>query len=128
MDGGLGSALNARPDLRDSLAVGSVGGDGDGLDEELVFAADVERRILLHGLEENLDFDMAGGFDAAGVGSHAVSGRGCVRWLESWRVRRWTYCLGAVVLTLKAMGELVGLERRRIWETSWVKGPIRSGT
>ena len=30
-------------------------------------------------------------------------------------------------MTLKAIGELVGLERRRIWETSWVKGPVRSG-
>ena len=98
------------------------------MDEELVFAADVERRVLLHGLEENLDFDIAGGFDAAGVGSYAVPGGGCVkRWPAQWRVYRRTYCLGAVVLTLKAIGELVGLERRRIWETSWVKGPVRSG-
>lgn len=79
MNGRLGGALNARPDLGDSLAVGSVGGDGDGLDEELVFAANVERRVLLHGLEENLDFDMARGLDTAGVGSYAVPGRGCVR-------------------------------------------------
>ena len=79
MNGRLGGALNARPDLRDSEAVGSVGGDSDGLNEELVFAADVERRVLLHGLEENLDFDIAGGLDAAGVGSYTVSGRACVR-------------------------------------------------
>jgi hypothetical protein len=79
LDGRLGGAFNARPDLRDSEAVGSVGGDADGLDEELVFAANVERRVLLHGLEKNLDFDMAGGFDAARVGSYAVPGRACMR-------------------------------------------------
>jgi len=38
-----------------------------------------------------------------------------------------TYCFGAVVLTLKAMGSLVGLDRRKIWETSWVNGPVQNG-
>lgn len=45
-------------------------------------------------------------------------------WLERVEMEERTYCLGAVVLTLKAMGASVGLDRRRIWETSWVKGPI----
>jgi hypothetical protein len=74
LDGGLVGGFNAGPDLRDREALCGVGGDGDGLDEELVFAADVKGRVLLHGLEENLDFDMAGGLDAAGVWAHAVPG------------------------------------------------------
>jgi hypothetical protein len=40
-----------------------------------------------------------------------------------WREMVQTYCFGAVVLTLKAMAWLVGLDRRKIWETSWVNGP-----
>lgn len=79
LDRRLGGALNAGPDLRNSEAWGSVGGDGDGLDKELVFAAGVERRVLLHGLEKHLDLDIAGGLDAARVGSYAVSGRRSVR-------------------------------------------------
>ena len=75
LNGGLGGALDASPDLGDAGAFGGVGGDGDGLDEEFVFAADVEGRVLFHGLEQDLDLDGAGRLDAARVGAHAVSGR-----------------------------------------------------
>lgn len=76
LDGGLGRRLDAGPDLGHGLAVGRVGGDGDGLHEELVFAAHVQRRVLFHGLQEDLDLDGAGGLDTAGVGAHAVPGSG----------------------------------------------------
>lgn len=72
LDGGLVGLLDAGPDLGDVEALGGVGGDCDGLDEELVFAAGVERRVLLHGLQEDLDFDIAARLDAARVWAHAV--------------------------------------------------------
>lgn len=38
-------------------------------------------------------------------------------------VNMYAYCFGAVVLTLNATGSLLGLRRRRTWDTSCVKGP-----
>jgi hypothetical protein len=75
LDRGLVGLLDAGPDLGDVEALGGVGGDCDGLDEELVFAAGVERRVFFHGLQENLDLDIAPRFDAARVWAHAVPGR-----------------------------------------------------
>lgn len=61
--------------MGDVEALGGVGGDGDRLDEELVFAAGVEGRVLLHGLQEDLDLHGARGLDATRVWAHAVPGR-----------------------------------------------------
>ena len=129
LNGGFGRLFDIGPDLGD---VGGVagGGDGDGLHEELVSAARVRWGVFFHGLQEDLHFDGAGGFDAAGVGADAVSERvlvccrgGCVVGGRGGRV---TYCFGAVVFTLKARGSLLGLCRRRTCETSCVKGPVPS--
>lgn len=59
LDGRLVGALDAGPDLGDVEALGGIGGDCDGLDEELVFAADVERRVFFHSLQKDLDLDGA---------------------------------------------------------------------
>jgi hypothetical protein len=75
LDRGLVGLLNAGPDLGDVEALGGVGGDCDGLDEELVFAAGVKRRVFFHGLQEDLDLDIAARLDAARVGAHAVPRR-----------------------------------------------------
>jgi len=75
LDRRLVGLLDAGPDLGDVEAFGGVGGDCDGLDEELVFAAGVEGRVFLHGLQEDLDLDIAARLDAARVWAHAVPGR-----------------------------------------------------
>jgi hypothetical protein len=47
--------------------------DEDRLDEELVAALCVWRRVLLHGLEEDLDLYIFAGFNASAVRAHTVS-------------------------------------------------------
>lgn len=126
LNAGLGSALDIGPDLRDIGGFGELGGGhGDGLHEELVPAAGVHGWVFFHGLQEDLDFDAAGGLDAAGVWAHTVSVGGLVSADRRGGEEVIAYCFGAVVLTLKATGSLLGLCRRRTWETSWVKGPGR---
>ena len=72
LDRGFGILLDVAPDLADAAGV-EVGAHGDGLDEEFVATAGVRWRIFFHGLQEDLDFDVAAGFDAAGVWADAVS-------------------------------------------------------
>jgi hypothetical protein len=83
-----------------------VGCDKNRLDEELVAALCVRWRVLLHGLEKDLDLYIFAGLNASAVGAHTVSAgatsaraardeEGCNR--EQGRA----HCLGAVVLTCK---------------------------
>jgi hypothetical protein len=83
-----------------------VGCDEDRLDEELITALCVWRRVLLHGLEKDLDLYIFAGLNASAVGAHTVSAgatsaraaeddEGCKR--EQGRA----HCLGAVVLTCR---------------------------
>ena len=50
LDAALGSLLNVGPYLGDIGRI-VLGGDGDGLDEELVSASGIWRWVFLHGLE-----------------------------------------------------------------------------
>lgn len=74
LDTALRRLLDVRPDCADVAAVGSRGRrrDGNGLDQELVSAASVRGRLLFHCLQQDLDFDIAAGLDAATVGADAV--------------------------------------------------------
>lgn len=82
LNGALRGLLDVGPDLRDVVDV-LVGGDGNGLYEELVAAAGVWSRILLHSLKEHLDLDIAAGLDAARVGTNAVPGVGYCQFCAS---------------------------------------------
>ena len=73
LNGGFGGLLDVGPDLADVGGCVGVGGDADGLDEEFVAAFGFWWWVFLHGLQENLHFDVAMAFDAAGVGADAVS-------------------------------------------------------
>jgi len=107
--GGTGLVLGGKPidanlSLNDGRLVGLVenvgntcellvSGDGDGLDEELVAALGVERRLLLHGLKENGNLYILSRLDTTRVGANTVllrsggfnleSDRGLVRVLDS---------------------------------------------
>lgn len=129
LDGGLVGLLDAGPDLGDVEALGGVGGNCDGLDEELVFAAGVKRRVLFHGLQEDLDLDIAARLDAARVGAHAVPGRSVlgVGGLEEdgANILLWRSSLdfegnglAGRVGEAQDLGDLVG-ERAWVWYVSW---------
>ena len=54
-----------------------VTSDSDRLNEELVFAARIGGRLLLHRLQEDRDLDFMAGLDTTRVWSDAVLLRGC---------------------------------------------------
>jgi len=71
LDRALGGLLNVGPDLSDIAVLGGST-DGDGLNQELVAAASVRRRVVLHGLKKYLDLDMLARLNATGVWADAV--------------------------------------------------------
>lgn len=100
----------ATHDLRDVCKV-LIGGDGDGLDEELVAALGIEGRLLLHSLEE--DCEGQSGFDVptgSGLVLRLTRHLDFMTGLDAARVRP-----DAVPAQLVNMGHGRGFGQDRAW-------------